>query len=102
MRLSVTEGDQRAVTKVKFFIGYQESPHFHSMKSLTQSFFRSVLAGAMMLISQLAMINSAGAASLPSGFSQTMIANGLSSPTAMEFAPDGRLFVCLQAGHLRV
>ncbi|MEK6333338.1 MAG: PQQ-dependent sugar dehydrogenase [Acidobacteriota bacterium] len=31
-----------------------------------------------------------------------MIANGLSSPTAMEFAPDGRLFVCLQGGQLRV
>ena len=31
-----------------------------------------------------------------------MIANGLSNPTAMDFAPDGRLFVCLQGGQLRV
>ncbi|MGZ8843588.1 MAG: hypothetical protein ACXW18_07990, partial [Pyrinomonadaceae bacterium] len=38
------------------------------------------------------------AATLPAGFSETMIANGLSSPTAMDFAPDGRLFVCLQGG----
>ena len=42
------------------------------------------------------------AATLPTGFSETMIANGLSSPTAMDFAPDGRLFVCLQGGNLRV
>src|SRR5215813_1954043 len=44
----------------------------------------------------------AGAATLPPGFSETMVANGLSSPTAMDFAPDGRLFVCLQGGQLRV
>lgn len=42
------------------------------------------------------------AATLPAGFSETMIANGLSNPTAMDFAPDGRLFVCLQGGQLRV
>jgi len=41
-------------------------------------------------------------ATLPSGFTETQIASGLSSPTAMEFAPDGRLFVCLQGGQLRV
>ncbi len=42
------------------------------------------------------------AATLPTGFVETQIASGLSSPTAMEFAPDGRLFVCLQGGNLRV
>src|SRR5262245_24142481 len=42
------------------------------------------------------------AATLPSGFSETLVANGLSNPTAMDFAPDGRLFVCLQPGDLRV
>jgi glucose/arabinose dehydrogenase len=41
-------------------------------------------------------------ATLPSGFSETLVANGLSSPTAMQFAPDGRLFVCEQGGRLRV
>jgi glucose/arabinose dehydrogenase len=42
------------------------------------------------------------AASLPSGFVESAIATGLSAPTAMEFAPDGRLFVCQQGGALRV
>src|SRR4030095_107049 len=41
------------------------------------------------------------AATLPSGFTETQI-SGLTSPTAMEFAPDGRIFVCLQGGQLRV
>src|SRR5215203_3389461 len=73
------------------------------MKFFTRRFFRHVFsAGAMVLFAQLAAMESRGAAALPSGFSQTMIANGLSSPTAMEFAPDGRLFVCQQGGQLRV
>jgi uncharacterized protein (TIGR03437 family) len=41
------------------------------------------------------------AATLPTGFIETQI-SGISSPTAMEFAPDGRLFVCQQGGQLRV
>src|SRR5688572_7795282 len=42
------------------------------------------------------------AATLPAGFTETEVATGLSNPTAMEFAPDGRLFVCQQGGQLRV
>jgi glucose/arabinose dehydrogenase len=41
-------------------------------------------------------------ATLPTGFTETLVASGLSSPTAMAFAPDGRLFVCQQGGQLRV
>jgi len=42
------------------------------------------------------------AASLPSGFTETLVAGGLASPTAMQFAPDGRLFVAEQGGRVRV
>ncbi len=42
------------------------------------------------------------ASTLPAGFTETQIATGLSAPTAMAFAPDGRLFVCQQGGQLRV
>lgn len=38
----------------------------------------------------------------PSGFTETLVAGGLASPTTMAFAPDGRLFVCEQGGALRV
>jgi glucose/arabinose dehydrogenase len=44
----------------------------------------------------------AAAATLPTGFTETRVASGLSNPTAMAFAPDGRLFVCQQGGQLRV
>lgn len=42
-----------------------------------------------------------GAVLLP-GFSEALVAGGLQSPTAMAIAPDGRIFVCEQAGTLRV
>ncbi|HXJ55053.1 MAG TPA: PQQ-dependent sugar dehydrogenase [Verrucomicrobiae bacterium] len=45
---------------------------------------------------------SASAAALPGGYAETLYASGISKAVAMEFAPDGRLFVCEQAGSLRV
>jgi glucose/arabinose dehydrogenase len=42
------------------------------------------------------------ATSLPAGFAEAPFATGLSTPTAMEFAPDGRLFVAEKGGSLRV
>src|ERR1044071_1341748 len=41
------------------------------------------------------------AATLSPGFTETSI-SGLNNPTAMEIAPDGRIFVCQQGGSLRV
>src|SRR5215211_6285946 len=47
--------------------------------------------------------NSARAgATLPPNFTRSQVVGGLASPTAMEFAPDGRLFVAEQRGTLRV
>jgi glucose/arabinose dehydrogenase len=39
---------------------------------------------------------------LPTGFADTLVASGLSGPTAMEFAPDGRLFVLEQGGNVKL
>jgi glucose/arabinose dehydrogenase len=50
----------------------------------------------------LALSTATPAATLPPGFAETMIAEGIETPTAMEFSPDGRLFVCMQDGNLRV
>jgi glucose/arabinose dehydrogenase len=61
------------------------------MKLIT---FLSVLLAALPSVS--------AGATIPSGFTETQVASGLSSPTAMQFAPDGRLFICEQAGRLRV
>ena len=44
----------------------------------------------------------ANAANVPPGFSDSTFEDGFTAPTAMEFAPDGRLFVLEQGGAVRV
>lgn len=39
---------------------------------------------------------------VPAGFTETRVATGLDQPVAMEFAPDGRLFVTEKTGAVRV
>src|SRR5947207_11577809 len=39
---------------------------------------------------------------LPAGFTESVFAAGLTNPTAMAVAPDGRVFVAEQGGTLRV
>jgi glucose/arabinose dehydrogenase len=43
-----------------------------------------------------------GAGSLPTGFVQSRVAGGLTDPTSMALAPDGRIVVAEQAGKLRI
>jgi glucose/arabinose dehydrogenase len=63
------------------------------MKTRLRLFFLSIgLMGSFAARSQ----------SYPANFSQQQLATGISSPTAMAFAPDGRLFICQQGGSLRV
>jgi len=65
------------------------------------SALRSTCIAATTLCGLLLSLAARGA-TLPSGFAETRVATGLSSPTAMAFAPDGRLFVAQQGGELRV
>jgi glucose/arabinose dehydrogenase len=55
-----------------------------------------------LLLTGLPHLKEARAAALPANFVETQFASGLSNPTAMAFAPDGRLFVSQQDGQLRV
>ena len=55
-----------------------------------------------MPLAGLSLVSPVSAATLPTNFSESQIANGLTNATAMAFAPDGRLFVCQQGGQLRV
>jgi glucose/arabinose dehydrogenase len=55
-----------------------------------------------MPLAGLSLVSPVRAATLPTNFSESQIANGLTNATAMAFAPDGRLFVCQQGGQLRV
>src|SRR5687768_2735339 len=64
---------------------------------------RAFLTGAIGLLLVAVGLQDRGiAAAIPSGFTETQIVSGLASPTAMAFAPDGRIFVALQGGQLRV
>jgi glucose/arabinose dehydrogenase len=56
---------------------------------------------AVVLFVLCVAVGAVRAATLPANFTETTIA-GISSPTAMEIAPDGRIFVCEQGGRLRV
>ena len=63
---------------------------------------RAASAAASVCVMLAIGATAAGAATLPAGFSEALVASGLNNPTAMQFAPDGRLFVCEQGGRLRV
>lgn len=56
------------------------------------------------LTSLLFIVNArvANGATVPPGFTDSLVAAGLTDPTAMALAPDGRIFVCEQRGTLRV
>src|SRR6185369_4245233 len=50
----------------------------------------------------IASVRVANGATVPAGFTDSLVASGLTNPTAMALAPDGRIFVCEQGGKLRV
>ncbi|QIN82611.1 hypothetical protein GBA63_08120 [Rubrobacter tropicus] len=60
-----------------------------------------VLATALAALA-LSAGEAGGAGSVPQGFTQARLAAGLSDPTTMAMAPDGRIFVAQQTGQLKV
>src|ERR1041385_8841185 len=50
----------------------------------------------------IASVRVTNAATVPTGFTDSVVIAGLTDPTAMALAPDGRIFVCEQRGTLRV
>lgn len=66
------------------------------------SWFHGVRTAGRAAAGLLLTTSVATAATLPTGFSETQVATGMASPTAMTIAPDGRIFICQQGGQLRV
>jgi glucose/arabinose dehydrogenase len=64
------------------------------------------LSAALVLGSLAAMMAAtaapAQAATLPSGFQESIVFSGLQNPTAVRFAPDGRVFVAEKRGVIKV
>lgn len=62
-------------------------------------------AGIALLVALVAAplgVPAARAATLPTGFEERTVASGLTAPTAVDWAPDGRMFVAEKAGRVRV
>src|SRR6185295_13014775 len=62
---------------------------------MRKTLFGTAVAAAM-------AASSAHATTLPANFAEALVAGGLTAPTAMEIAPDGRLFVLEQPGRARI
>src|SRR5688572_13532221 len=70
--------------------------------NLSPKIFRRAICFGLALLPGLSW-STLPAATLPTGFVESQFGSNLGgAPTAMAFAPDGRLFVCLQNGQLRV
>src|SRR5215204_30010 len=72
---------------------------------------RALLPSALMALTLLACVGALLAlptepahsiAAVPTGFTVSQVTSGLTAPTDIEFAPDGRLFVAEQAGRVRI
>jgi glucose/arabinose dehydrogenase len=61
------------------------------------SFIFAMIVGGFLVVPFLP-----AAWAIPAGFTDTRVAGGLAAPVAMEFAPDGRIFVTEKDGALRV
>lgn len=57
---------------------------------------------ALFAVSLIPAFPVAAASVYPAGFSDVLVAGGLAQPVAMEFAPDGRLFITEKAGNVRI
>ena len=71
------------------------------MKKISRQFYLGIPGCALVFL--LSSIAGLTGATLPAGFTESQFGADLGGgPTAMAFAPDGRLFVCLQGGQVRV
>ncbi|HUQ00360.1 MAG TPA: PQQ-dependent sugar dehydrogenase [Aeromicrobium sp.] len=61
-----------------------------------------IFAGCLVAAGMLVGAGSANGATVPSGYTDATVASGLNAPTAMDIAPDGRIFVAEQGGQLRI
>src|SRR4029077_13347766 len=61
-----------------------------------------MLLPLLLLLTLLLAPTPAGAVALPSGFQQSVVFSGLTQPTAIQFASDGRVFVAEKSGLIKV
>jgi glucose/arabinose dehydrogenase len=62
----------------------------------------ALLAASSVTFVALGSTDARGASTLPSGFRETVVLSGLTNPTAVRFAADGRVFVAEKRGVIKV
>ncbi len=72
------------------------------MGFLTRRIEAALLALIVSVSGLMAWAAPASASVYPAGFADTTLVSGLSSPTAVAWAPDGRMFIAQKAGQVRV
>ena len=60
----------------------------------------AVVVGALLFLR--AGASPANASTLPAGFRDSVVLSGLTNPTVLQFAPDGRIFVGQKNGVIKV
>ena len=89
-------GDTRTVR----YRGRGKNPSRNGFSICLATIFFAVFVGiSILLISNSGV---AGAASLPSGFQDKVVIDGLTDPTAVQFSKDGRVFVAEKSGVIKV
>jgi glucose/arabinose dehydrogenase len=91
-----------SLSEIKSNRAPQETSVRRSLNLLFHQRSRAVFGLGLLVLLIFSSRTALMAATLPSGFAESLVASGLSNPTAMAFAPDGRIFVCQQGGQLRV
>lgn len=61
-----------------------------------------VLTTASVAFSVVGTTEAQGVSTMPSGFTESVVLSGLANPTAVRFAPDGRIFVAEKRGVVKV
>src|SRR5262245_25174880 len=76
----------------------------HLSWSRTRHRFTSAVLGLLLVTSFLGLggQQAAQASVLPSGFQDTVVLSGMTNPTVLQFAPDGRIFVGQKNGVIKV
>jgi hypothetical protein len=64
----------------------------------TSAFWRALTGALIACAATLCLGAPAGATTLPPGFQESVAFSGLNTPTAIEFAPNGRVFVAEKSG----
>jgi len=100
VRFQVDGADLAEVTSPPYTTTLPDTAAYASGQHVIRAQARDLLGNQSLWAS--AVVSFGGSIAKPAGFTVTALPGALASATAMAVAPDGRIFVCEQAGALRI